>query len=285
MRITVTGAAGLVGGPLVRRLSERHEVTGIDLPELDVRDGARVLEALRLSRPNVVAHLAAMTDVDGCERDPAAADAVNAQGTLNVAVACRELGTDMLYVSTDYIFDGRKTTPYVEEDAPHPLSAYGRSKLAGEMHVREVAPRWWIVRCQSIYGAGRKSFVDAILARAASGGALRVVTDQRVSPSWCEDVAEGIAAALLRAPHGLYLLSNSGSCTWYECARDALDLMGFGNVPIEPITAAELARPAPRPANSVFDCTKLERATGFRARPWRDALSRYLSRAPQESAK
>lgn len=277
MRIVVTGAAGLVGRPLVRRLAERHEVTGLDLPEWDVRDEAAVLGALRKAAPQRVAHLAAMTDVDGCERDPAAADAVNATGTLNVARACRDVGAELLYVSTDYVFDGTKHGPYVEDDAINPLSAYGRSKLAGEGHVRDVAPRSWIVRCQSIYGAGRRSFVDAILAKARAGEPLRVVADQTVSPSWCEDVADALAAALLTAPYGLYLFSNSGSCTWHECARAALDLAGLTRVPVEPTTAAELARPARRPANSVFDCAKFARATGRRARPWRDALASYLA--------
>ena len=284
MRILVTGARGLVGGPLTKRLSASHEVLGLDLPEFDVRDADACNAAVARFRPDRVAHLAAWTDVDGAEKDEAGAAAVNDAGTRNVASACRTAGAAMLYVSTDYVFDGRKGSPYREDDSVAPLSAYGRTKLAGERHVRALAPSWWIVRCQSIYGAGKKSFVDAILARAQSGQPLSVVADQRVSPSWCEDVAEALASVLLSAAPGLYLASNSGGCSWLECARAALDLRGMQHVPIEPTTAAKLARPAPRPAQSVFDCSKLEAATGRRLRPWRDALAAYLAvTAPKET--
>lgn len=286
MKILVTGARGLVGGPLVRRLTAAHEVLGLDLPEFDVRDANACIAAVSRFRPDCVMHLAAWTDVDGAEKDEAGAAAVNADGTKNVATACRAAGAAMLYVSTDYVFDGRKTLPYREDDAVAPLSAYGRTKLAGEEHVRALAPTWWIVRCQSIYGAGRKSFVDAILARAKSGEPLSVVADQRVSPSWCEDVAEALASVLLRAAPGLYLASNAGGCTWLECARAALDLRGMNRVEIQPTTAAKLARPAPRPAYSVFDCSKLESATGRRPRPWSEALAAYLAApAVKESAR
>jgi dTDP-4-dehydrorhamnose reductase len=277
MRILVTGARGLVGGPLCRRLAAAHQVDALDLPELDVRDAAACRDAVMTLGAERVVHLAAWTDVDGAERDPAGAAAVNADGARNVALACAAADVPMLYVSTDYVFDGAKSSPYREDDATNPLSVYGRTKLDGERHVRENAPRWWIARCQSIYGAGKKSFVDAVIARAASGAPMTVVSDQRVSPSWCEDVAEAIAAVLLSAPHGVYHVSNSGSCTWFECARAALDLAGLAHVPIEPITAAKLARPATRPTNSVFDCSKLAAATGLAPRPWRDALAAYLS--------
>jgi dTDP-4-dehydrorhamnose reductase len=293
MKVLVTGARGLVGGPLCRRLSADHRVEALDLPEFDVRDAARCRDAFAAFAPERVVHLAAWTDVDGAERDPAGAAAVNVDGTKNVAAACRDVGAPMLYVSTDYVFDGAKNTPYREDDATHPLSAYGRTKLAGEAHVRELAPRWWIVRCQSVYGAGRKSFVDAILSRAASGGALSVVADQRVSPSWCEDVAEALVAVLLEAPHGLYLASNSGSCTWRECAQAVVELAGL-SVDVGSKTAAQHAAEratagqltALRPAYSVFDCSKLVSATGRQVRPWREALRAYLiSRTPQAAAK
>jgi dTDP-4-dehydrorhamnose reductase len=284
MRVLVTGARGLVGGPLVRRLSSAHEVLGLDLPELDVRDAAACSAAVSRFRPDRVMHLAAWTDVDGAERDPKGAAAVNDAGTRNVASACRAAGAAMLYVSTDYVFDGRKTSPWREDDPVAPLSAYGRTKLAGEEHVRALAPSWWIVRCQSIYGAGRKSFVDAILNAARAGTPLSVVADQRVQPSWCEDVAEAIAAVLLRAPHGVYLAANSGSCTWRECAQAAVDLAGL-RVDVAAKTAAQHAAEraakglvtAPRPGKSLFDCSKLTEATGHVMRPWRDALAAYLA--------
>ena len=290
MRILGTGGRGLVGGPLARRLGAAHEVLAVDVAELDVRDAAACERTIGAFRPDRVAHLAAWTDVDGAEKDAAGAAAVNAQGARNVAVACRSAGAAMLYVSTDYVFDGTKRAPYTEDDAVAPLSVYGRTKLEGERLVREVAPQWWIVRCQSIYGAGRKSFPDAILDAARRGVPLTVVTDQRVSPSWCEDVAEALEAVLLRAEPGVYHFSNAGSCTWFECARASLDLAGMAATDVGPTTSAERARlvagkgaiQAVRPAESVFDCSRYERATGLHPRPWRQALAAYLASRPEK---
>jgi dTDP-4-dehydrorhamnose reductase len=180
-------------------------------------------------------------------------------------------------VSTDYVFDGRKAGPLVETDPVGPLSAYGRSKLAGEEAVKATVPAWTIVRSQSIYGAGKKSFVDAILARAASGAPLTVVTDQRVSPTWAEHLAEALRTLVAGGQRGIFHVSNSGSCTWFECARAALDMGGFGETEIQPITAASLGRPAPRPANSEFSCARYERETGATLPPWRVALQGYLA--------
>ena len=293
MRILVTGARGLVGGPLCRRLAAAgNEVLGLDLPEFDVRDMNACEVAVAEFRPDRVAHLAAWTDVDGAERDPAGAAAVNSEGAKNVATACRAIGAPMLYVSTDYVFDGAKTTPYVEDDVVNPLSVYGKTKLEGESHVRNIAESWWIVRCQSIYGAGRKSFVDAILNAAKTGGPLTVVADQRVSPNWCEDVAEALVAVLTKAPHGLYLASSAGSCTWRECAQAAIEISGL-RVDVAAKTAAQHAAEraakglptATRPRNSVFDCSKFTEATGHVMRPWRQALESYLStRRPKGAA-
>jgi dTDP-4-dehydrorhamnose reductase len=293
MRILVTGARGLVGGPLCRRLAAAgNEVVGLDLPEFDVRDLHACEVAVAGFRPERVAHLAAWTDVDGAEIDPEGANSVNDSGTYNVTVACMQFDAAMLYVSTDYVFNGGKETPYRPDDVPNPLSVYGRSKYRGERYLPPMLLRHWIVRCQSIYGAGRKSFVDSILGAARAGVPLSVVADQRVQPSWCEDVAEAIAVVLLRAPFGVYHVANSGSCTWRECAQAALELAGL-RVEVAAKTATQHAaeraakglKTATRPANSVFDCTKLTEATGHVMRPWRDALSAYLAtRRPKGGA-
>jgi dTDP-4-dehydrorhamnose reductase len=283
MRIVVTGGKGLLARPLTQLLAARHEVRAVDVDELDVCDGEAVARAFAQLRPELVVNLAAWTDVDACEADEARAMQVNAHGTRNVAEACRSSGAPLLHVSTDYVFDGRKDGPWVETDATRPLSAYGRSKLAAEEHVRAVAPQWTIVRAQSLYGAGRKSFPDAILARARAGQPLRVVTDQRVCPTWVDDLAGGIAALLSCGARGVFHVANSGSCTWHECARAVLDLSGLRGVPVAETTAAEFARPAPRPANSVFDCSRFERETGHTMRPWREALAAYLAAGRAEA--
>lgn len=276
MRFLVTGARGLLGTALVRRLAERHEVHAMDLPELDVTDGDAVSRTVARLQPDRVVNLAAATDVDGCERDEAQATRVNGLGARNVAAACREGAAPILHVSTDYVFDGRASRPWTEHDTPNPISAYGRSKLAGEIAVQDVATRWTIVRAQSLYGAGKKSFPDAILARARSGQPLRVVTDQRVSPTWVEDLAGALVSLLDRGSEGIYHVANSGSCTWHECARATLDLSGLSDIAIGETTAADLARPAPRPAYSVFDCSRFAQETGGGLRSWRDALAAYL---------
>jgi dTDP-4-dehydrorhamnose reductase len=301
MKILVTGARGLVGGPLVKRLvAAGHEVAALDVvppdvDRLDVTDAAACLEACERVRPERVVHLAAWVDVDDAEGKPDAAAALNVDGTRNVAQACRAVGASMLYVSTDYVFDGTKKSPYDEEDKENPCSVYGSTKLAGETHVRELAPSWWIVRCQSIYGDGgrkKRPFVESILEQAKTNpAALSVVCDQHVSPSWCEDVADALVATLLRSPPGLYHASNSGSCSWRDCAQAMVDLAGMKGVVVGAKTRAEHAAErakrglltADRPENSVFDCSKLREATGHQPRPWRAALEEYMATRRQRS--
>jgi dTDP-4-dehydrorhamnose reductase len=278
VKVLLTGGRGLLGAPLAACLrAGGADVRVTDVPEVDVTSPEAVGAALGDYRPEVVVHLAAWTDVDGCEREPERAGIVNGDGTRIVAEACLAVGARLLYVSTDYVFDGTSTAAYTEDVATAPLSVYGESKLAGERHVRDCGVPGWIARCQSIYGRGKKSFADAILARARAGDPLRVVTDQVVCPTYAADLAAALAAIVLEAEDGLYLVANSGACTWYEFARAVLDESGFTETPIEKITAAELGRDAPRPSNSRFDCSRLHAATGHVMRPWREALRVYLA--------
>jgi dTDP-4-dehydrorhamnose reductase len=278
VRVLLTGGRGLLGTPLAEYLrAGGATVLVTDVPEVDVTSAAAVQSAVDGFAPDVIVHLAAWTDVDGCELDPTRADAVNGEGTRVVAEASVRAGARLLYVSTDYVFDGSGSAAHVEDEVTAPLSAYGRSKLAGEESVRQVGAAGWIVRCQSIYGRGKKSFADAILARARVAEPLSVVTDQVVCPTYADDLAAALADVVFRAPDGLYLASNAGHCTWYEFARAVLDESGFAETKIAPIPGAALGRAAPRPANSRFDCARLERALGRPMRPWRDALRSYLT--------
>jgi dTDP-4-dehydrorhamnose reductase len=284
VKILLTGGRGLLGTPLAACLrAGGGDVRVTDMPEVEVTSPVDVDAVLGEVRPDVVVHLAAWTDVDGCERDPERAAAVNGHGTRIVAEACAAAGARLLYVSTDYVFDGRGQGAYTEDVATAPLSAYGESKLAGEREAERSGALGWITRCQSIYGRGKKSFADAILARARAGEPLRVVTDQVVCPTYAADLAAALAAVVFRAPDGLYLVANSGACTWYEFARAVLDESGFEETPIAEITAAELGRDAPRPSNSRFDCARLTAATGHVMRPWRDALRDYLAAGANEA--
>lgn len=229
------------------------------------------------ARPAWVVHAAAWTDVDGCERDPERADLVNGEGTRRVAEACRACGAVLVYLSTDYVFDGRKGAPYVETDPVSPLSAYARSKVAGEEAVRAVSPRWAIVRTAWLFGVSGKNFVKTIVEKAAAGGPLRVVDDQVGSPTYARDLAAAIACLASRGLSGTYHVTNAGSCSWYEFTRAILTEAGMPHVPVAPMTTAELGRPAARPAFSVL-ANHAWAGAGLRPlRPWREALSAMLT--------
>jgi len=259
----------------MRALAGWAEVVGRDLPEQDIT-AADCAAQVAAVVPDWVVHAAAATDVDGCERDPAMAMAVNAEGTRRVAEGCRRAGAGMLYVSTDFVFDGLKTSPYMEADVPAPLSVYGRSKLAGEQAAREAAPRWIIARTAWLYGAHGRNFVKTIVGKAAAGETLRVVNDQVGSPTYASDLAEALGRLLQRELTGVFHLTNDGACSWYDFTREILRRSGFGGTRVLPISSQELARPARRPAYSVLANTVWVAAGEPRLRPWPEALADML---------
>ena len=276
MRVLVTGAKGQLGVELLDVLGRQHDVVGLDLPELDITS-AEATRVIADTRPAWVVHAAAWTDVDGCERDPERALLVNGEGTRRVAEACRAVGAGLVYLSTDYVFDGRKGAPYLEADPVSPLSAYARSKVAGEDAVRANAPRWAITRTAWLFGVSGKNFVKTIVEKAAAGGPLRVVDDQVGSPTYARDLAEAIAQLVSRGLTGAYHLTNAGSCSWYAFTHAILEEAGMADVAVTPMTTAELGRPAPRPAISVL-ANHAWVAAGMRPlRPWREALSAMLA--------
>ncbi|NLC58275.1 MAG: dTDP-4-dehydrorhamnose reductase [Armatimonadetes bacterium] len=283
MRIVVTGAAGMLGRDLVAILSEQHAVVPTDLAgaahSLDITDAVAVRAFLEAERPDAVVHCAAYTDVDGCERDPDQAYRVNALGTAAVAGACHHVGAALVYLSTDFVFDGEKTTPYTEFDDPRPLGVYGASKLAGENLVRSLCPRHYVVRTQWLYGAHGKNFPFAILRRADAGEPLRVVADQVGVPTFTRDLCGAIARILEQPLYGTYHAANRGEVSWHGFATRLLALAGLDPSQVVPIPAAEWPSPTRRPAYSVLRPYVLE-LTG-RAdplRPWEEALADFLAR-------
>jgi dTDP-4-dehydrorhamnose reductase len=276
MRIVVTGADGQLGVELVPALAVQGEVVGVDIGEVDVTH-PECADRVAALRPDWVVHAAAATDVDGCEREPERAMAVNAEGTRRVAEGCRRAGAGLLYLSTDYVFDGCKGSPYTEEDAPAPLNAYGRSKLEGERATRSLAPRWVIVRTAWLYGTHGKNFVKAILEKARDGEPLQVVDDQVGSPTYAVDLARAIALLLSRGRTGVYHVTNGGFCSWHEFAQEILRLTGADATRLRPITSAELKRPARRPAYSVLENAAWKAAGLPPLRPWREALAEMLA--------
>jgi dTDP-4-dehydrorhamnose reductase len=253
-----------------------HEPLAPPESEADVTDEAALQRAFGAFRPEWVFHLAAITQVDRCESEPERAFAVNAEGSRHVARVAAALGAALLAVSTDYVFDGRGTRPYREDDPADPASVYGRSKWAGEVAVRETTPRHLIVRTAWLYGRGGANFPDAILAKARAGGPLAVVDDQRGSPTWSRDLAPMLIALAERAPHGTYHCTSGGDCTWHEFAAHLVARAGLA-VPVARTSTAALGRPAPRPAYSVLDTSKTEAATGRRMPHWKDAADHYLA--------
>lgn len=280
-RWIVTGAGGQLGSCLAAQLRESSsdEVVAFDRCALDITDASALRRVVREIAPDVVAHAAAMTHVDRCEADPAAAAAANAVAPGVLAETCREIGARLVHVSTDYVFDGTGTVPYREEDPVGPRSAYGRTKLEGEERVRAALPEALIVRTAWVFGPGR-NFVRTILEAAArqrrgEGAELRVVDDQRGSPTYADDLAEAILALVEAGEIGTYHVANAGVATWWDLARAAIDAWGHPEVRIARVRTQEFPRPAPRPSWSVLDLGRAERA-GVSMRPWREALQAYL---------
>jgi dTDP-4-dehydrorhamnose reductase len=268
----------MLGQDLTAHLGARHQVVPADLPEVDITNLGLVQRTFHNPQLDVVIHTAAFTAVDDCERRPDLAFQVNAEGTRNVALACRAASLPMLYISTDYVFDGQKPTPYAEDDLPNPLNVYGRSKLQGEEHVKELLQAAWIVRTSWLFGPLGKNFVRAILQRAQGGESLRVVDDQVGAPTYTMDLAEKLEEIVMKGKPGIYHVTNRGYCSWFEFAREILRQAGLSHIPLSPIPTSDSDRPALRPRNSRLAPTRLE-SEGLGLLPaWQDALTRYLLR-------
>jgi dTDP-4-dehydrorhamnose reductase len=273
VRLLVTGAGGQLGADLVRA-GDRHDVVGLTRAELDVTDRDAVEKAVLDVRPDVVLNASAYTAVDAAETDEAGAAAVNAAAPAHLARACALHGAGLVHVSTDYVFAGDATRPYEPGDPTGPTSAYGRTKLAGEQAVRRLLPdRSWIVRTAWVYGAGGGNFVRTIARLEGSRDTVDVVDDQRGSPTWSRDLADGLLALVAAAPGpGIYHCTNAGETTWYGLARAVFEELGADPDRVRPTTTAAFPRPAPRPAYSVLSPAAWLAAGLPAPRPWREAL-------------
>lgn len=278
MKVLVTGGRGQLGRDLEEILAAQgHRVAAWGREELDVTVPASVRDAFRQFGPEAVVHAAAYTNVDGCESEPERAFRVNALGTRNVAVACQETGAAMVYVSTDYVFDGSAREPYTEFDRPNPVNLYGLSKLAGEQYVSTLLHRHFIVRTSWLYGAHGKNFVKTILQLARERDELSIVHDQVGCPTYSRDLASAIATLVPTSLYGIYHVTNAGWCSWFDFARHILKEAGVEGVEVRPITSLQLGRPARRPAFSVLRnyCLELEGLPPLR--PWQEALREFLA--------
>lgn len=284
-RVAVIGAAGQLGSALVTVLEARGDTpVPFTRGELDVCDHDHTQAKLAAARPDVVVNTAAYLAVDLAEDEVAQAFEVNAVAVKNLALVTAGLDVPLVHISTDYVFgrEGPRDRPYTEEDAPGPQGVYGTSKLAGEYFVREYAPKHFVVRSAGLYetiGSRKKggNFIETMLKVAAAGRSLKVVADQVLTPTYTPDLATAIAELIGTEAYGLYHATNGGACSWFEFAGAIFELAGV-QADLSPTTTAEYGAKAPRPAYSVLDNTKLERAGVTPLRPWRDALAAYLAR-------
>ena len=270
--ILVVGANGMLGRDMLACIGDAAR--GVDIDEIDITSLESTERILKTLKPQIVINCAAYTDVDGCETNAEMAMQVNGEGVAHLAMASREIGARLVHVSTDYVFDGGKGSPYVEGDAPCPLGVYGESKLAGEMNAT-FNPDHLIVRTQWLYGLHGKNFVETMLRLAVEKDELSVVDDQIGSPTWTVDLAGAILSLLKTGQRGIYHAANAGFCSWNEFAQAIFEESGLA-VRVKGMTTDELNRPARRPLYSTLDCDKLEQDTGFRPQPWRSALKTYL---------
>ena len=278
-RWLITGAGGMLGTDLVAALASAGEsVTALARRDLDITDGARVHEAVRSCRPDVVVNCAAWTAVDDAESHEAEALRVNGDGAANVAAACAAGAARLVQLSTDYVFSGDATAPYPETGAAAPRTAYGRTKLAGEEAVLRLLPgTGYVVRTAWLFGAHGPNFVAAMIGLERERPQLEVVADQRGQPTWTADVA-GQVLALIRsgAPAGVYHATSSGETTWFGLAREIFRLLGADQARVTPVGSEQYRRPAPRPAFSVLGHAAWTRAGIKPIRGWEEALRAAL---------
>ncbi len=272
MRVLVTGAGGQLGIELGKLLPRKgHEVAALGHGELDISDAGAVERVLEEQSPDLILNAAAYTDVDGCETETETAYRINALGSRNLAQFGERLGCGILHVSTNYVFDGVSERPYGPDDLPNPISAYGRTKLAGEEYVKSLSNRWYVVRSAGVYGEGR-NFVRTMLRVGAERDSLKVKSDEFIAPTYAGDLAEGIVKIIDGGLYGTYHVTNSGSCSWYEFAREIFRLSDF-EVEVSPVPGSEYPLPAARPANGL-----LASPDGPDLRHWREALAEYLGK-------
>lgn len=277
MKVLIAGSRGMLGSELMSIFQNDpagHDLAGFDLPEIDITMPESYCDAVHNLRPDVVINAAAFTRVDDCETQSDIAMRVNGEGAGNLAAAF----VDALFIhySTDYIFDGRKTEGYREDDAPSPVSVYGKSKLLGEELVRRNSPKHMILRISWLFGANGVNFIHTIVGAARKGNPLRVVNDQHGSPTYAKDVAWQTLKMIEAGCRGTYHVTNGGNCSWYDLAVRAVAWAKIPDISITPVASSEYLRPAPRPACSILVDTRMTREGLPRLRSWQDAAREYV---------
>lgn len=266
----------MLGSELMAACSPLHDVLGVDLPDMDITQLDACTARIGDFRPEVIINAAAFTRVDDCERREQEAFLVNGHGPENLAKAAAASGSLLVHYSTDYIFDGLKPEAYVEQDTPNPRSVYGKSKLLGETLIRQHCPNHLILRISWLFGPNGANFIHTIVEAARKSASLRVVCDQKGSPTYAKDAAAQTLKMIAAGCRSTYHVTNSGSCSWYELASRSVEWAGIAGVSIEPVPSSEYPRPAPRPANSILSNARMQREGLNPMRPWQDAAREYV---------
>ena len=275
MRIFITGRTGQLGQALESILSKQG-ATLLDAPRWDVAEHT-IVQNIASLRPDVVIHAAAMTDVDGAAKDPDTAFRINAFGSQNIAHACLQANADMVYISSNEVFDGQATVPYQEDDKPEPINPYGSSKRSGEqMAAHYLRDALYVVRTAWLYGPDGHNFPAKIMAAADKHGALKVVNDEIANPTYAPDLAQAVAQLLQTRAHGVYHFTNAGYCSRYDFAQEILRLSGREQIPIEPITLADYVRASTVPPFAPLANIR-GKALGIELRPWQEGLQAYFA--------
>jgi len=275
MKILITGSNGMLGHDLQEVLKDNHELILTTSKTLDITDKKEVMDVICAEKPDIVINSAAYTDVDGCEENQDLAYSVNGEGVRNLALACKEVDCALVHISTDYVFDGTARDPITEDGEIGPISVYGKSKLEGEKAIQEILEKYFIVRTAWLYGINGGNFPKTMLELAENHSEITVVYDEVGTPTYTPDLAYGISQLIETDHYGIYHLTNSGSCSWCEFARLIFEIAGR-DVKVVPVTAAEFARPAPRPSYSVLE-NKNWVGNGFEPlRDYKEAIKEYI---------
>lgn len=273
MKVLILGATGLLGKTLVREWTD-DEILAMGSRDLDIRDSAKVRDIVVKASPDWIVLAAAYTDVDGCESHRDLAFSVNRDGAVSVAQAAQQARAKLIFLSSDYVFDGKKTTPYEVDEKRNPQSVYGSSKAEAEVKLLEILPNCCIARTSWVFGIGGRCFPDTILRLAATRPALDVVNDQRGCPTYTVDLSRAIIQLCRRNASGIVHVTNAGDCSWFEFAQQIIKGASLATE-VRPVSSQQMARPAPRPAYSVLSTTSL-RQYGIEMPGWKDAVGRYL---------
>lgn len=277
MKVLVTGAKGQLGSDVMNELTKRGiESIGVDVEEMDITDASACDKVIKEAGPDAIIHCAAYTAVDAAEDHAELCQRINGEGTRNIARVCKELDIKMMYISTDYVFNGEGEEPWMPDDERQPLNVYGQAKYEGELAIEQLLEKYFIVRIAWVFGLRGKNFVTTMLRLGRENGAVSVVDDQIGSPTYTYDLSRLLVDMIQSNQYGRYHATNEGLCSWYEFALEIFKQAGMTGVKVTPVDSSRFPAKAKRPSNSRISKDKLEENGFCRLPVWQDALSRYL---------